>query len=833
MDSRFWRATAAFRPKPATFHAISLSCDELWSNVRLAYRDVGRGDSAPLIYARSLLRLSTMTTHAPATKLERAALLGNHLPRKCGIATFTTDLAHAISTTFPTVECPVVALNDPGGHYAYGSNVRFEITEGDLSSYRRAADYLNVSGVDVLSVQHEYGIFGGKDGSHLLSVMGDVRMPIVTTLHTILRNPSDSQRRVLDEVARLSNRLIVMSHHGADILRVVHGVAEEKIDFIPHGIPALPSRRASRERLGVGDTFQLLTFGLLSPDKGIEYVIDALPHVVARHPNTTYVIVGATHPHIMEWQGETYRRSLQQRAYKLGVEKNVVFHNRFVEAAELAEFLAAADLYITPYLNPEQITSGTLAYALGNGKPVISTPYQYARELLADGRGVLVPMRDSGALATAIEGLIGDPMELERLGVSAAEYGHGMTWPSVARQYITSFERAQSDRSGTRCPAFVARESMVHPVELPVLDLRHLHTLTDETGLLQHALFSVPRYEDGYCVDDNARALLLTTLVAEAEMVDRQTTRPLTSRYLAFLAHALNPELGRFRNFMSYGREWLEECGSEDSHGRALWALGALVARTRDVGRRSLAARLFQQALPAASEFEHPRAWAFALLGMHEYLKVFQGERDVEAARKVLAERLFASFQEASTDDWVWCGDTLSYDNARLPQALIVSGAGLGDSKMVTAGLKVLDWLTELQRAPGGYFLPIGSNGFYSRGGVRAAFDQQPLEACAAVSASLDAWRVTADSKWINEMWRAFSWFLGENVLHTSLYDPATRGCRDGLHADRANENQGAESTLSFLLALVEMTSLEAEVRLRRDGGGEPDESAVLPARDG
>ena len=774
-----------------------------------------------------------MSTPAPARDLERVALIGNHLPRRCGIATFTTDLAQAIFTTFPAVECPVVALNDPGGNYAYGSGVRFQIAEGDLSSYRRAADYLNVSGVDVVCVQHEYGIFGGKDGSYILSVMEDVRMPIVTTLHTILGNPSDSQRRVLDKVARLSDRLIVMSHHGADILRKVHGVPKEKIDFIPHGIPSLPSRSASRIRLGVGDTFQLLTFGLLSPDKGLEYVIDALPQVVARHPNTTYVIVGATHPHIKEWHGETYRRNLQQRAYKLGVDKNVVFHDRFVEASELAEFLAAADLYITPYLNPEQITSGTLAYALGNGKPVISTPYQYARELLADGRGVLVPMRDSAALATAIERLIGDPVELQRLGLQAAEFGHDMTWPSVARQYISSFERAKRERSGARCPAFVARESMVHPVEVPVLDLRHLHTLTDETGILQHALFSVPRYADGYCVDDNARALLLTALVAETETLDRQTMRSLTSRYLAFLAHAFDPEAGRFRNFMSYERGWLEAIGSQDSHARALWAVGAVVARSRDLGRRSLAARLFQTGLPAAAEFDHPRAQAFTLLGMHEYLKMFQGESNVEAARKRLAERLRASFQSAATEDWLGCGDTLSYDNARLPQALIVSGAGLGDSGMVATGLEALDWLTKIQRAPDGCFLPVGSEGFYPRGGERAMFDQQPIEACATVSASLDAWRVTGDSEWINEMWRAFSWFLGENVLHTSLYEPSTGGCRDGLHADRANENQGAESTLSFLLALVEMNSLEAEVRLRTDALGQRHELAALRTPNG
>jgi hypothetical protein len=355
---------------------------------------------------------------------------------------------------------------------------------------------------------------------------------------------------------------------------------------------------------------------------------------------------------------------------------------------------------------------------------------------------------------------------------------------------------------------------MVHPVELPLCNLRHLHALTDGTGILQHALYSVPRYEDGYCSDDNARALLLTTLLSETEMVDVETSRSLSSRYLAFLAHALWSKTGRFRNFMGYDRQWLEECGSQDSQGRAMWALGTLVSRSRDAGPRALAGRLFQMALPAVRGFHHTRALAFALMGMHEYLKAFDGEREVQNTRKEIAEQLFASFRAADSEDWPWCEDALSYDNARLPQALLVSGVGLANPEMVSMGLKAFDWLTELQRAPDGSYLPIGSNGFYPRAGSRAVFDQQPLEACATVSASLDAWRVTGDTKWLNEMWRAFSWFLGENTLRTSLYDPTTGGCRDGLHPDRANENQGAESTLSFLLALVDMATVEAEVRV-------------------
>jgi glycosyltransferase involved in cell wall biosynthesis len=755
------------------------------------------------------------------------ALLGNHLPRRCGIATFTADLADAISATFPSIDCAVIAMNDAGKRHAYGDRVRFEIAESDPASYRRATDFLNVGGFDVLCLQHEYGIFGGKAGSHILALLSEVRMPIVTTLHTILGEPMVEQRRVMDEVARLSSRLIVMSHCGGELLREVHGVPADKIDFIPHGIPTLPSSRASKQRLGVEEVSLILTFGLLSPDKGIEYVIDALPAVVARHPTATYVVVGATHPHVKEWHGEAYRRSLELRAHKLGVEEHVVFHDRFVSASELAEFLSAADIYITPYLNPEQITSGTLAYALGNGKAVVSTPYRYARELLAHDRGLLVPFRDSAAISATLNKLLDDPAELQARGARAAEYGRNMVWPSVARQYVSSFEHAHRESETLRRSFFSSNPRARRPVDLPALNLNHLRALTDDTGMLQHALFSVPRYDDGYCIDDNARALLLTTLIEDAGTDDRSITRDLSSRYLAFVSHAFNQDSLRFRNFMAYSREWVEERGSEDSQGRALWALGAVVGRSREPGCKSLGSELFHVALPAVKELESSRAWAFALLGIHEYLRAFRGESGVEVLQKQLSEQLLSRFESNGGGDWPWCEGVLAYDNARLPQALIVSGEQLGHREMVAAGLASLQWLNEIQRSEEGYFEPIGSNGFYRRNSERARFDQQPLEACATVSACLDAWRVTGDENWTHEMWRAFSWFLGENQLHASLYDPTTGGCRDGLHPDRPNENQGAESTLSFLIALTEMGALDSEMRLRDES------AAAVPSGEG
>lgn len=735
----------------------------------------------------------------------KIAVLGNHTPRQCGIATFTADLSEALGTGCPDVECFVLAMNDAGKRHAYPPRVRFEIAEGDLGAYRRAADFLNVNAVDILNVQHEYGIFGGKSGSHVLELLRDVRMPIVTTLHTILATPNSSQRAVLDELTQLSERLIVMSAHGAKLLRETHGVPDEKIDLIPHGIPEVGPDRRSKDRLGVEGKWVILTFGLLSPDKGIENVIDALPEIVAQYPDTVYVVLGATHPHVREQQGEFYRVMLEARAQALGVDSNVIFHDRFVSREELIEFLSAADIYITPYLKAEQITSGTLAYAVGSGKAVISTPYLYAQELLAEGRGILVPWRDSTAIAKEVIDLLGNDAKRVALCERAAAHGKEMLWPIVAGRYVASFEHAQSDHRGRLRAAFQAKSLAKRPTELPQLNLEHLRRITDSTGVLQHCAFNIPRYEDGYCLDDNARALLLMALIVDAGTDDSESNSAYASRYLAFVNHSFDPTIGRFRNFMSYGRQWLEDRGSEDSHGRATWALGAVVGRSRDPGQQSLAGQLFQRALPTLAEFSSPRAWAFGLLGIDEYHHAFEGDSSVQAVRTQLVDLLFGLFQRNCADDWPWFEDRVTYSNARLSQALIVSGVGMGRDDVLKAGLLSLSWLARIQRTEEGYFAPIGSNGFLERGHEPASFDQQPVEACAMVSACLAAARATDDVQWVGHARRVFRWFLGQNQIQKSLYDPRTGGCRDGLHSDRVNENQGAESTLSFLLALQEM----------------------------
>ena len=750
--------------------------------------------------------------------MRRIAFVGNYLPRQCGIATFTTDLCEAVAAAAPEATCFAIPINDRPEGYAYPPRVWFEISEEDLTAYRRAAEFLNINDVDVVCLQHEYGIFGGPAGSHVLTLVRELRMPVVTTLHTILQEPGDEQRAVLEELAALSDRLVVMTQRGKEFLQTIYGVPESKIDVIPHGIPDVPfvDPNFYKDRFGVEGKTVLLTFGLLSRNKGIEYVIEALPAILERHPEVVYIVLGATHPHVRQREGESYRLFLQRRVRELGIEAHVIFHNRFVSLEELVEFIGATDIYLTPYLNREQITSGTLAYTVGCGKAVISTPYWHAEELLANGRGMLVPFRDAQAIAEAVNWLLDHETERHAMRKRAYLYGRQMVWPEVARRYLESFARARA-RGTTRTRVAIPTLNQ-RPGDLPVLKLDHLKRLTDDTGILQHATYTVPNYDEGYTTDDNARALIVAVLLEELGGKTATEAPELATRYLAFLWHAFNPETGRFRNFLDYNRNWLEAVGSEDSHARALWGLGYVVGRSRRPGLWKLASRLFEAALPAALRFSNPRAWAFTILGIQEYLRRFYGDRTAQQARRKLGDRLFKHYQKHRQDDWRWFEDRLTYANARLPQALLMAGKWVGRQQWVEAGLEALRWLVQVQLDEQGYFAPIGNDGFYTRGQRRPYFDQQPIEACATVSACLEAFRITNDSSWYREAQRAFDWFLGRNRLGLALYDPLTGGCCDGLQPNGVNENQGAESTLAFLMALLEMKLAEAYLPLQQKG---------------
>lgn len=737
------------------------------------------------------------------------AFVGDYIPRRCGIATFTADICEAIAAEFPKTKCIVGSVNDRLEGYDYPERVRFEIEEKETASYRRAAEFLNINNVQVLSVQHEFGIYGGPAGSHLLELLHNVRMPVVTTLHTVLQQPNFDQRNVMAALDAVSSRFIVMADRGRLLLETVYGVRPDKIDLIPHGVIDVPFVDSNfyKDEFGVEGKTVLLTFGLLSPNKGIEKVIEAMPEILERNPNCVYIVLGATHPHLIAAEGEKYRQGLEKLAESLGVAKDVIFHNRFVSVEELKEFIGGADIYLTPYLNEAQITSGTLAYTFGAGKAIISTPYWHAQELLAGDRGLLVPFSNSAAIASAVNDILSTPTRMTAMRKRAWKQGREMIWPVVARRYMESFARARAAMS--EAPAEVnGTPDLPLSYPLPELKLDHLFTMSDQTGIFQHAIYNVPNFHEGYCTDDNARAFIFTVLLEELGQRTTEVER-VASSYLAFLWHAFDGNRSRFRNFMSYSREWLETQGSEDSHARALWAVATALGRSKNAGHRSLCALLFQRGLPPVARFSSPRAWAFSLIAIHEYLRTLSGDRAVAQMRDVLTAMLVDLFHANSSPEWQWFERIVTYDNAKLSHALILSGYWTSQGETLDIGLRSLRWLLDAQTAPPGHFSPIGCHGFWQRGGDKARFDQQPLEAHAMISACLEAYSVTGDEEWRAAARTCFEWFLGRNDLGQPLYDSATGGCRDALLQDHLNQNQGAESSLAFSLSLVEILRSE------------------------
>src|SRR5438067_11888713 len=618
-----------------------------------------RYDPEPLdsLYAHEVIDLDPL---AVEEKLERSvpmlprpmlpsriAMIGNYLPRKCGIATFTTDLCDAIHAEYRTTELLALPVNDTEEGYSYPARVRFELSQDSLASYRQAADFLNFSNIDLICLQHEYGIFGGPAGSHILELLRRLRMPVVTTLHTVLREPNLDQRMVMEQIAALSDRLIVMSRQSADILQEVFLVSPDKIDLIPHGIPDLHFTDPNfyKDAFGTEGKDGLLMFGLLSPNKGLENVIQALPSILSRHSNTVYMISGVTHPHVLRHEGDKYRSYLQKLARDLGVEASVIFRNCFVSPQELVELIGAADIYITPYKHKAQVVSGTLAYALSAGKAIISTPYLHAVELLDDERGTLVPFDDPEAIAAKTVELLGDDTARHAMRKRAYLYARDMVWNRVAQKYMKSFERIYNERLRNPRATFVAQNTEKTLDRLPSIKLDHLVRMTDQTGILEHAVFVVPNYPEGYTTDDNARALIVAILLEDYGAGAPAGAADLASRYLAFLWLAFDPTTKRFRNCLSYERRWQEREGSEDSHGRALWGLGTVLGRSKNAGWKGAAGRMFELAVPAAIEFRSPRACAFAPLGLQEYLDSFPGDRAALSASEALANRLLNSYR--------------------------------------------------------------------------------------------------------------------------------------------------------------------------------------------
>jgi len=738
--------------------------------------------------------------------IQKIAFISDYPPRKCGIATFTQDLRNAISSQYSHTDTFIISVNDLAGSYSYPPEVRFEIQQDDLLTYRNAADYLNFNPVNVVSIQHEFGIFGGAAGNYLLSILREIKIPIVTTLHTVLKNPNSEQRKVMDELVRISSHLVVMTETGKSFLKEIYGVNPNKIDIIPHGIPDMPfvDPNFYKDKFGVEGKNVLLTFGLLSPGKGIENVLKALPQVIKKFPNTVYIVLGATHPNLLRKEGESYRLGLERLANDLGIKKHVIFYNRFVSVEELKEFLGTADIYITPYLNEAQITSGTLSYAFGCGKAIISTPYWHAKELLVNDRGILVPFNNPHEIAKAIDTLISNETLRHSMRKRAYIMGREMVWSNVAHLYMESFIKARKSKSVSEKIVLKIKSLDEENFNLPKIKTEHLQKLTDSTGILQHAKYSIPNFSDGYCLDDNARALILTVLLENTSFYN-ESIKQLQDKYSSFINYSFNEKLKLFRNFLSYDKKWLEDKGSEDSNGRALWALGTVINKSKNIQLQNWAVDLFVRSIESIRKATSPRAWAFALIGVSEYRIKFGGDRVVSQIGDELEKKLVDIYNVVAHDEWKWFENYLTYSNAKIPLGLLYSAVISGNQRALAVGLESLRWLCSIQKSSLGNFSPIGNDGFYHRGSKRAWYDQQPIDAFATVSATLKAYEITKDSFWLNEAKLAFEWFLGRNDNHSALIDHNSGGCNDGLHLDRVNSNFGAESTLSYLLSLVLM----------------------------
>lgn len=744
------------------------------------------------------------------------SFISSFVPRQCGIATFTNDLA----TSFIKIEndtklhTSITALNDIPESYKYPPEVKFEIKDKSINDFKEAAYFLNLSDRDIINLQHEFGLYGGEAGSHILYLLENIKKPVVTTLHTVLEHPDEDQLKVMQEIGRYSSYVIVQSAKAFKMLSDIYSIPEEKIRFISHGAHDVPFLDTTyyKDKFQLTEKKVLLTFGLLSPGKGVEDVINALRIVVKTNPDTVYIILGATHPHVKRQYGESYRNTLENLVKKNGLENNVIFINRFVTTDELLEFLIMSDIYISPYHNMEQIVSGTLTYALASGKAIISTPYWYAKELLKDGKGILYEPKDIEALAISIKDLLDDENKRNRLRRNAYEAGRKMIWPEVAKEYLEVFKKAASEYTITSSNIVPSPKYKLLPA-LPEINLTHLRNITDSTGILQHSVFSIPNRNEGYCIDDNSRALLV--VVMNKYLYNDSSVDTLITTYLSFIHHAYNKDKKLFRNFMGYDRRWLEEVGSEDSNGRTLFVLGYFIKNTVNHSHLALCKMLFDSTVKNMEKFTSPRALSHVIMGCIFYLQKFAGARDVKRICKKLLENLNQSYADYSTDTWKWCENYLTYDNARLPQALLMGGTYFNNSNYLYTGLEALSWMFDkIFDKEKNYISLIGNDGWMFKDKEIARFDQQPLEIPSIIDACFHAYSISEDMEWINKMGIAFSWFLGNNDRQEPIYDFITGGCYDGLTSAASNQNQGAESTVSWLISLHRMYHIRQELQV-------------------
>ena len=737
----------------------------------------------------------------PKQSSRKVAFVSSFLPRRCGIATFSNDLITHLSDCAGASFEPLVVAMVTSHEHQYREPVKFEIRKNVKNDYICAADYLNFSHIDLVCVQHEFGLFGGDAGDYLNLLLKRVDVPIITTLHTVLNDPDPSYLQSMIDVCALSDKVIVMNHRGIEMLQRTYGVDADKILLIPHGIPDLPFVDSSyyKHKFGIEGRKTILTFGLLSRNKGIENMLKAMPAIVETDPAVLYIILGATHPDVLRHDGEEYRFELQRVVEELGLQENVMFYNQFVSDERLHNFLCAADIYVTPYQNREQLTSGTLAFAVGAGKAVISTPYWAAEELLNDNRGKLVAFNDPKGLTDAVIELIRNTEQFSRLRRLAYDYGRTITWPTIGKKYWELFSKKTLPVK-TLTKTFSQKKEAASLLEVPEPSLDHLHALTDETGLIQHAKFILPNRNHGYCTDDNARAVVaMVKYYAQYPSPDVLT---LFSTYLSFICHAQRED-GTFRNFMGYDRKWIDPEPAHDGLGRALWAFGSAIAAGPLPEMIPIIKDFFDKSTPHILKLS-PRGKAYSIFGMRHYLSQFPGASDIKRHMHLVAEHLVHLYEQNADDDWQWFEDIICYDNAVLPHALFGAYLTLGDEAYLNIATKTCDFLLD-KTFEQDHFSFVGCNGWYPQKGTKARFDQQPLEAVSTVMMCRIAYEATDNPNYLKLQKKAFDWFLGENDISLPLYDFRTKGCCDGLTKTSVNLNQGAESLLSFQLALLDI----------------------------
>lgn len=744
---------------------------------------------------------------------KKVCLISTYPPRACGIATFTFDLRKALLES--GYNSSVIAITNELDSFDYPSEVVFEIRQNRLSDYRLAAEFINFSGVDLVCLQHEFGIFGGNHGRYVAELLLNLQKPVVTTLHTVLSTPTEGLKETLLRIADISDHLVVLSNKAISILKDVYGIPEGKISMIHHGVPDMPfvDPNFYKDKFKVEGRLVILTFGLISRNKGIEFMLEALPPVVERHPEIVYIVLGATHPEVKRREGEEYRLWLKRRTRELNLENHVIFFDRYVDFEQLCEFIGACDIYVTPYQSREQIVSGTLAYAVGTGKAIISTPYFYAEEVLANGRGKLVDFRDVHGLSKALIDLIENEAIRHRMRKKAYEFGRQMTWSNVGLAYAELFDKITSGRK-KHVSALQTRSNTVFVSEMAEPRLDHLIRLTDDTGIFQHATYGVPDRRFGYTTDDAARALV-AVLNYYQQFKDNRAVE-LARCYLSFIQYAQRPD-GKFHNFMDYSRRFTDECGSEDTMGRALWGLGTAISMSPDEKMQVLAKDIFERAIENL-RLQYPRAIAYAICGLYSFLQRYEGAILVRRLLIELAEQLMQLYKESSAEDWKWFGDEITYANAKLPQAMLLAYRVTGNEKYLDIGLESFDFLIE-QTYRNGYFDFVGNQGWYRKGQARAIFGQQPIEAGYTIETCCLAYEITGKDFYLDMARAAVEWFLGRNRLGVGLYDFTTGACSDGLDPQGASMNQGAESVICCLLGLLaasrqrERQTKETEIR--------------------